>query len=129
VITTPKARWIDYVNQHTRWNAGAFFSKDLQTRLGYGFIVGYLLFRVLALPFGFLDCRISLLGLNAFLSIGLLGFLGGLYDGKHKVRYFLLLPPYVLFFGFFYSVVSLRALIGRPFVWKGSLLAARSHER
>jgi cellulose synthase/poly-beta-1,6-N-acetylglucosamine synthase-like glycosyltransferase len=124
VVTDPRPSWSEYIEQHTRWNAGAFFADDAATRAGYGFIVGYLVICCLALPLGFLDPRISLLCLNAFLSMGILGFLGGLYPGKRKGGYFLLFLPFLLFFGFFYSFISLRALARRPFEWKGSILGA-----
>ncbi len=124
VRTAPKPAWRDYANQHARWNAGAFFSKDLRTRLGYSFIVFYLMACILALPFGFLDPRITLLGLNAFLCIGILGLLGGFYEGTGS-RYFAILLPYLFVFGFFYSWVSLRALVRRPFEWKGAVLGPK----
>jgi cellulose synthase/poly-beta-1,6-N-acetylglucosamine synthase-like glycosyltransferase len=126
VVTRPKERWTDFINQHTRWNAGAFFSRDFATRASYSFIVVYLVFCILALPFGVLDWRIALLSLNAFLSIGLLGFFGGFYAGKRRRLYYARLVPYVFFFGFFYSFVSLRALLRRPFEWKGSRIGPRT---
>jgi cellulose synthase/poly-beta-1,6-N-acetylglucosamine synthase-like glycosyltransferase len=121
-LTRPKARWREYVNQHTRWNAGAFFARDLATRAAYGFVVGYLILSILFLPLGALDWRVPLLSLNAFVSMGIMGFLGGLYPGKAKRTYFLRFPGYMLFFGFFYSFVSLRALFHRPLEWKGSVV-------
>ncbi len=121
-VTRPKESWAEFANQHARWNAGAFFSRDAGTRIGYTALVGYLMFCVLALPFGIMDWRISALSLNAFLSMGVLGFLGGLYPGKRKPGYFLRWAPYMMFFGFFYSYVSIRALLGRSLEWKGSVL-------
>jgi cellulose synthase/poly-beta-1,6-N-acetylglucosamine synthase-like glycosyltransferase len=124
-VTQPKRTWAEYVNQHTRWNAGAFFARDLTTRAAYGFVVVYLMLCVLLLPFGVLDGRIALLSLNAFVSMGILGFLGGLYPGKRALSYFLRFVPYMVFFGFFYSFVSARALVLRPLEWKGSVLAPK----
>ncbi len=125
VRTRPKESWREYINQHTRWNAGAFFARDIMTRAPYSFIVAYLMFCIFALPFGILDWRIALLSLNAFLSIGLLGLAGGLYAGIRRGLYFARLVPYVVFFGFFYSYVSLRAILRRPFEWKGSRMGLR----
>jgi cellulose synthase/poly-beta-1,6-N-acetylglucosamine synthase-like glycosyltransferase len=124
-VTRPKRRWADYINQHTRWNAGAFFADDWKTRAAYGFIVCYLIFCIFAFPLGLVDVRITLISLNAFVSMGLLGFFGGLYAGKNKTSYFLFFIPFLIFFGFFYSFVSIRALVRRPFDWKGSLLSPR----
>jgi cellulose synthase/poly-beta-1,6-N-acetylglucosamine synthase-like glycosyltransferase len=121
-VTRPKPSWREYLGQHVRWNAGAFFARDPGTRLAYGFVVGYLILCLLLLPLGFLDLRITLLSLNAFLSIGLLGILNGAYPGKRPGSYFLLFLPYLAFFAFFYTVVSLRALTRRPLEWKGATL-------
>ena len=125
VRTRPKESWREYINQHTRWNAGAFFSRDIMTRAPYSFIVTYLIICMLALPFGILDWRIALLSINAFLSIGILGLAGGLYAGIRRGFYYARLIPYVVFFGFFYSYVSLRAILRRPFEWKGSMMESR----
>jgi len=123
--TIPKASWKEYVNQHVRWNAGGLFSSDLVTRISFIFVVLiYLVGSLLVLPLGFVDWRVSVLSLNAFLSIGLLAFAGGFYEGKPKTPYFLRFLPYLFFFGFFYSLVTLRALAQRSFVWKGVSLRA-----
>ncbi len=123
--TIPKASWKEYVNQHVRWNAGGLFSSDLVTRVSFIFVVLiYLVGSLLVLPLGFADWRVPALSLNAFLSIGLLAFAGGFYEGKRKGRYFLRFLPYLFFFGFFYSFVTLRALAQRSFVWKGVSLRA-----
>lgn len=126
VLTRPQESWREYINQHTRWNTGAFFSQEITTRAAYTFIVVYLIFCMLALPFGIFDWRIALLSANAFLSIGLIGLIGGLYAGKQRGRYYARFFPYLIFFGFFYSFVSLRALFRRPFEWKGSGLRTRA---
>jgi cellulose synthase/poly-beta-1,6-N-acetylglucosamine synthase-like glycosyltransferase len=122
-LTLPKLRWREYVEQHTRWNAGGLFSADLVTRAFFIFVVLiYLVGSLLVLPLGALDARVPLLSLNAFLSIGILGAIGGFYQGKQKGRYFLRFLPFLFFFGFFYSFITLRALARRPFEWKGSAL-------
>jgi hypothetical protein len=118
--TIPKASWKEFINQHVRWNAGGLFSTDLVTRVSFIFVVLiYLVGSLLVLPLGFADWRVPVLSLNAFLSIGLLACAGGFYEGKQKGRYFLRFLPYLFFFGFFYSFVTLRALAQRSFVWKG----------
>ena len=80
------------IDQHTRWNAGGLFSPDLFTRVSFIFVVLiYLVGSLVVLPLGFLDWRVPVLSLNAFLSIGLLAGLGGLYPGKNRAR---LLPAF-----------------------------------
>jgi cellulose synthase/poly-beta-1,6-N-acetylglucosamine synthase-like glycosyltransferase len=119
--TLPKRSWREYVNQHTRWNAGALFSPDLVTRLSYILVVlVYLVGSILVIPLGVLDWRVPVLSLNAFLSIGLLAAVGGFAEGTRRVPYFLRFLPYLFFFGFFYSFITLRAFVRRPFEWKGT---------
>ncbi len=125
--TVGTVRWADYVNQHTRWNAGGLFSEDLITRISYIFVVLiYLTATVFLLPVGILDWRISVLSLTSFVSIGLLGAIGGLYEGKDRLGYYITFLPFLVFFGFFYVFVTLRAFAMRPFEWKGRVLTARS---
>ncbi len=125
VLTRPKESWRDFVAQHTRWNAGALFSPDLVTRASYIFVVLiYLVGSLLVLPLGLLDWRVPVLSLNSFLSIGLLAALGGVYEGRVRPRYYLRLLPYLFFFGFLYSWITLRALVLRSVEWKGSRMRA-----
>lgn len=117
--------WKEYVHQHTRWNAGGLFSPDLISRLLYIFVVLiYLVGSLLIVPLTVIDWRVILITLNSYLSIGLLAFLSGVYPGKRHARYFLLFLPYLLFFEFFYSFITLRAFFRRPFMWKGASLRA-----
>jgi cellulose synthase/poly-beta-1,6-N-acetylglucosamine synthase-like glycosyltransferase len=125
VITRAMQSWKEYVDQHTRWNAGALFSPDLVSRLLYIFVVLiYLVGSLLIVPLSVIDWRVILITLNSYLSIGLLAFLNGVYPGKRHARYFLLFLPYLLFFEFFYSFITLRAFFRRPFTWKGASLRA-----
>ena len=121
-LTSAQPSWKEYVDQHTRWNAGGLFSPDIVTRLSYLFIVlFYLVGSILVSLLGFIE-RVPV-ALNAFsLSIGLLAVVSGLYPGKKRLPYFVRLLPYLFFFGFFYSFVTLRAFIRRPFEWKGASL-------
>jgi cellulose synthase/poly-beta-1,6-N-acetylglucosamine synthase-like glycosyltransferase len=128
ITTRGKPTWREFVEQHTRWNAGALFSPDIVTRASYLFIVlFYLVGSILVMPLGVLDGRVPLLSLNAFLSIGILAALGGAYQGKRRGPYFAKLLPYLLFFGFFYSWITLRALVRRRLDWKGASLPTTSH--
>ena len=121
--TSAQGTWRGFIDQHTRWNAGALFSPDLVTRISFIFVVlFYLVGSLVVLPLGFLDWRVPVLSLNSFLSIGLLAGLGGLYPGTKRGRYYLWFLPYLIFFGFFYSYITLRALVRRPFDWKGTTL-------
>ncbi len=126
-FTRAQAGWGAFIDQHTRWNAGALFSPDLFTRVSFSFVVlFYLVGSLVVLPLGILDWRVAVLSLNSFLSIGLLAALAGLYEGKNRARYFLRFLPFLFFFGFFYSFITVRALVRRPFDWKGSTLRPSS---
>ena len=121
--TRAQSSWKGFLDQHTRWNAGGLFSPDLVTRISFTFVVLiYLVGSLVVLPLGFLDWRVPVLSLNSFLSIGLLAGLGGLYPGKNRLRYYAHFLPYLFFFGFFYSWITVRALVRRPFDWKGTTL-------
>ena len=121
--TRAQATWGAFIDQHTRWNAGALFSPDLFTRVSFSFVVlFYLVGSLVVLPLGIFDWRVAVLSLNSFLSIGLLAALAGFYEGKNRSRYFLRFLPFLIFFGFFYSFVTVRAVVRRPFDWKGSTL-------
>ena len=122
-VTRAQATWKGFIDQHTRWNAGALFSPDLFTRLSFSFVVlFYLVGSIVVLPLAFLDWRVAVLSLNAFVSIGLLAALCGLYERRNRSLYFLRLLPFLLFFGFFYAFITVRAFVRRPFDWKGSTL-------
>jgi cellulose synthase/poly-beta-1,6-N-acetylglucosamine synthase-like glycosyltransferase len=124
VVTVPKTRWRDYLEQHTRWNAGGLFAADPLTRFFFILVVVvYLVGSLLVMPLGVLDARVPLLSLAAFVSIGLLGVVGGLFGGKRRGQYFLRFLPFLVFFAFFYAFVTLRALARRPFAWKGVVLS------
>jgi cellulose synthase/poly-beta-1,6-N-acetylglucosamine synthase-like glycosyltransferase len=125
VTTVARSTWRSYVNQHTRWNAGAIHARDWQTRLVYLLvIVLYLPLTLAVLPLGFLDWRVPLLSLASLVSVGSLGILAGLYPGVDRARYYLRFLPYLVFFLFFYSFVTWRAMLARPFEWKGRRLRA-----
>jgi cellulose synthase/poly-beta-1,6-N-acetylglucosamine synthase-like glycosyltransferase len=122
-LTRAQASWKGFIDQHTRWNAGGLFSPDLVTRISFTFVVlFYLVGSLVVLPLGVIDWRVPVLSLNSFLSIGLLAWLGGLYPGKNRARYYIRFVPYLFFFGFFYSYITVRALLRRPFDWKGTTL-------
>jgi cellulose synthase/poly-beta-1,6-N-acetylglucosamine synthase-like glycosyltransferase len=122
-MTAAKASWKAYCNQHVRWNSGALFATDVISRFAYWFIVLFCLVgSLVVLPLVILDWRVAIVTLNSYFSIGLLAILGGAYEGKIRVRYYLRLLPHLFFFGFFYSYITVKALFRRPFDWKGSAL-------
>jgi cellulose synthase/poly-beta-1,6-N-acetylglucosamine synthase-like glycosyltransferase len=128
--TFAKGTWRDFVNQNTRWNAGGLFSQDLITRLSYTLMVlVYLVGAILVSPLGLLDWRVPVMSLGPFACIGLLALLGGFSEGVRRGPYFLRFLPYVIFFGFFYSFVTVRAFIRRPFEWKGTEISAAAPPR
>lgn len=125
VTTTPKGDWRSYVEQHTRWNAGAIHARDWQTRLAYLLvIVLYLPLTLVTLPIGFLDWRVAAISLTSFVCVGSFGLLAGCYPGTHRARYYRRFVPYLVFFLYFYSYVTWRAVLTRRLEWKGRRLRA-----
>ena len=125
--TVGKSSWGEFVNQHTRWNAGGLFSEDPVTRFFYILVVLiYLTSSLFLLPVGIIDWRVPLLCMTSFVSIGMLAAIGGFYEGRARARYFAVFLPFLIFFAFFYVFVTLRALVSRPFEWKGRMLRPRS---
>jgi cellulose synthase/poly-beta-1,6-N-acetylglucosamine synthase-like glycosyltransferase len=120
IRTQPQPCWSAFVRQHVRWNAGGFFSSDLATRVAYRFITLYLVASVLAVPLALLDLRFATLWLVSMLTIGFLGFLGGLYDGVDRLRFYRRLIPYTAFFTFFYSWMTVLTILRRTVDWKGT---------
>jgi cellulose synthase/poly-beta-1,6-N-acetylglucosamine synthase-like glycosyltransferase len=56
-LTRAQPCWKEYVDQHTRWNAGGLFSPDIVTRLSYVFIVLiYLVGSIVARAGAFTEC-------------------------------------------------------------------------
>jgi cellulose synthase/poly-beta-1,6-N-acetylglucosamine synthase-like glycosyltransferase len=129
VTTAATPDWRSFVNQHTRWNAGAVYARDWQTRLSYlAVIVLYLPLTLVLLPLGLLDWRVPLVSLTSFVSVGSFGFLAGLNPGVERRRYYLRFIPNLVFFLFFYSYVTWRAVLARPFDWKGRPLSPRRRD-
>jgi cellulose synthase/poly-beta-1,6-N-acetylglucosamine synthase-like glycosyltransferase len=120
IRTQPQSRWSAFVGQHVRWNAGGFFSPDRATRVAYRCITLYLVGSVLALPLAALDLRFATFWAVSLLTIGSLGFLGGLYQGVDRRRFYRRLIPYTAVFTFFYSWITVLAIVRRTVVWKGT---------
>lgn len=125
IRTLPKGSWRDFLQQHIRWNSGAFFSDDPPTRIFYRFIVLYLAASLLVLPFFPLLPFLLVFPLTSLASIGLLAVPPGLLYRRDPVAYFLLLLPYTLFFMFFYSLVTVLSMLRIPLEWKGTRLKPR----
>ena len=122
VLTRPQSTWRDFVNQHTRWNIGGFYSSDRATRTGYRFLVLYLTASVLVLPAAMLFPLLCVFALNAFVSVGLLAVLDATIYPRRTWRDRLVAVPFTLFFLLFYSLVTVRAIARKRPEWKGSRL-------
>lgn len=122
IATRPQAAWRDFLNQHLRWNTGAFYHRDFGTRLSYRFIVLFLTVSVLALPLCPFLPFLLVLPAASFISVGLMGFLAGVLYRANKARYLLKLVPYTLFFMLFYSYVTVLSMLKITPEWKGRKL-------
>jgi 1,2-diacylglycerol 3-beta-glucosyltransferase len=119
IRTYPRPSWAEFLNQHLRWNSGAFYHEDLPTRLGYRFITLFLIASLVVIPFAFHWPFLFVSTASSFISVGLMALLAGLLYRQDKTAYLLRLVPYTCFFLLFYSVVTLLAMLRLSFRWKG----------
>ena len=81
--TRAHVTWKAYIDQHTRWNAGALFSQDLVTRVSFIFVVlFYLVGSLLVLPLGFAGLARAGPLAERVPQHRSAGGLGGLYPGR-----------------------------------------------
>ncbi len=123
IVTRPQTSWAEFLNQHLRWNTGAFFHQDAGTRLPYRFIALYLTASVLAIPLCPFFPRLAMLPATSFIGVGLMGLLAGLLYRRDLAAYLLRLAPYTLFFMGFYSLATVLSMLRRTPEWKGRKLA------
>ncbi len=123
ILTRPQATWGGFLNQHLRWNTGAFYHQDAATRLPYRFIALFLTSSVLALPLCPFFPRLVMLPAASFIAVGLMGLLAGLLYRRDLPAYLLRLVPYTLFFMGFYSLATVLSMLRLTPEWKGRRLA------
>jgi len=125
ILTRPQGSWAAFLNQHLRWNTGAFYHQDAGTRLPYRFIVLFLTASVLALPLCPFFPRLAMLPAASFIAVGLMGLLAGLLYRRDLAAYLLRLAPYTLFFMAFYSLATVLSMLRLAPEWKGLRLKGR----
>ena len=119
IVTRPQPSWRAFLNQHLRWNTGAFYHQDLGTRWPYRFIVLFLTVSVLAIPFCPLVPLLTVLPVASFIAVGMMGFLAGLLYRSDRTAYLLRLAPYTLFFMAFYLLATVLSMLRLTTEWKG----------
>ncbi len=125
ITTEPQESWGRFVNQHVRWNGGAFFSHDPATGWSYRYITLFLITSVAAAPWALLVPWLAVLPLTSLLSIGSLAATAALLHSRRRLRALARVIPYTLFFMGFYAYVTALAIIGVRPEWKGARLAAK----
>ena len=127
VITESQPDWYSFVNQHVRWNSGAFYSKSVLTSVAYKYIVLFLIFSVIVVPFSALFSWLLWMPLTSLVSIGMLAFLSVVLYNNKGTKYLLICKfiPYTIFFMMFYSWVSVLAILGVKTNWKGQKLSRK----
>jgi cellulose synthase/poly-beta-1,6-N-acetylglucosamine synthase-like glycosyltransferase len=124
ILTRPQASWGAFLNQHLRWNSGAFYHQDPATRLPYFIVVLFLTASVLVLPLCPIFPRLAMLPATSFIAVGLMGLLAGLLYRRDLAAYLLRLVPYTLFFMGFYTLATVLSMLRITPEWKGSKLSA-----
>jgi cellulose synthase/poly-beta-1,6-N-acetylglucosamine synthase-like glycosyltransferase len=124
ILTRPQSSWGAFLNQHLRWNTGAFYHQDAATRLPYRFIVLFLTASVLVLPLCPIFPRLTMLPAASFIAVGLMGLLAGALYRRDLAAYLLRLVPYTLFFMGFYSLATVLSMLRLTTEWKGRRLVS-----
>jgi cellulose synthase/poly-beta-1,6-N-acetylglucosamine synthase-like glycosyltransferase len=128
IQTVAQEHWRDLINQHLRWNGGAFYHEDFATRFGYRYITLYLIASVLAVPVAVFLPFLFVLPAASFVSVGLMAFAAGILYRPDKSWYLLRLVPYTCFFLLFYAFVTLLSVFQVPPQWKGKRWRPAHHE-
>ena len=124
VTTEPQPTWRRFINQHVRWNGGAFFSGDRAAAWGYRYVTLFLIASVAAAPGVLLAPWLAALPLTSLLSIGTLATLEAVLYRRRRGRALARVVPYTLFFMGFYAYITVLAIAGVRTEWKGARLAA-----
>ena len=124
VTTEPQPDWRAFINQHVRWNGGAFFSNDPAAAWGYRYVTLFLILSVAAAPFALLVPWLLVWPLTSLLSIGTLAALAAAPYHPRRRRALARVVPYTLFFMGFYAYITVLAIAGVRAEWKGSRLPA-----
>lgn len=124
ITTAPQPSWRGFINQHVRWNGGAFFSSDRAAAWGYRYVTLFLIASVAAAPAALLAPWLAVLPCTSLLSIGTLAALEALLYHRRRAPALARVVPYTLFFMGFYAYITLLAIAGVRTDWKGSRLAA-----
>ena len=124
VTTEAQPDWRAFINQHVRWNGGAFFSNDPAAAWGYRYVTLFLILSVAAAPFALLVPWLAVWPLTSLLSIGTLATLAAALYQPRRRRALARVIPYTLFFMGFYAYITVLAIAGVRAEWKGSRLPA-----
>jgi cellulose synthase/poly-beta-1,6-N-acetylglucosamine synthase-like glycosyltransferase len=128
IQTKAQEHWRDLINQHLRWNGGAFYHEDFATRFAYRFITLFLIASVVAVPIAVFLPFLFVFPAASFISVGLVALIAGILYRPDKSWYLLRLVPYTCFFLLFYSFVTLLSIFRVPPRWKGKRWQPVHHE-
>jgi len=128
IQTKAQEHWRDLINQHLRWNGGAFYHEDFATRFAYRFITLFLIASVVAVPIAVFLPFLFVFPAASFISVGLMALIAGILYRPDKSWYLLRLVPYTCFFLLFYSFVTLLSIFRVPPRWKGKRWQPVHHE-
>jgi cellulose synthase/poly-beta-1,6-N-acetylglucosamine synthase-like glycosyltransferase len=128
IQTVAQDSWGEFINQHLRWNGGAFYHEDFATRFSFRYITLYLIASVLAVPVALFLPFLFVLPAASFISVGLMAFLAGILYRRDKSWYLLRLVPYTCFFLVFYSFVTALSIFQVAPRWKGQRWQAAHRE-
>lgn len=123
VLTQPQRTWHALTEQEVRWHTGGLFSKDFQTRLGYSYIMFFLLASVIAIPLGFALPVLFILPAVSLVTMLLMALISGVFTKQPLKGYWLLLIPFILLSMGYNSFLTVLALLRPSLTWKGDTLS------
>ncbi len=119
VLAEPKTKWRELTEQEIRWNTGALFAPDFNTRWSYRLVMLYLAIGVCSLFFAPLYPFLALLAGGTFLSMYMVAASAGFLSRMPFVSYWLLSMPNVLVSMVYYLYINVLTLRRVPVSWKG----------
>ena len=131
IVTAPQTSWRAFLDQHVRWNSGAFYGDGVVGRWSYRYVVLFLVASILLAPLAAWWSQLALLPLTSFTVIALLGAFAagslrrGAAAGGSRISVlgmaFRVVAYTPLFMGF-YALATVLAMAGVRPSWKGRRL-------
>ena len=131
IVTAPQSTWRAFLDQHVRWNSGAFHGDGLVGRWSYRYVVLFLVASILLVPLAAWWPVLALLPITSLVTVASLGMFAagslrrGAAAGGGRMSVLgaaIRVVPYTLLFMGFYAAATVLAVAGVRPKWKGRRL-------